>query len=350
MKRFKIKNREISDEKPPIIIGEVSANHSNSLKKIYKIIDCAAEMKMEAIKFQTFDLDEMTLNLNQKEFRIKNKSFDNKKWNNRSLYSLYNEAKLPYEWHKPIFKYARKKGIICFSSVFDQPSLTLLKSLNCPAYKIASLESLHFPLIKKVIKVKKPIIVSTGTLSIKEIEELELFLKKNKAIYSILHCVTEYPTDKKNCNLKLIPFFKKKFNCPIGYSDHTSDNVASLSAVSLGANIIEKHFKLNKNDKTLDSEFSIPPDEMEELITKSKETWLTLGKEKKIREKKSYLNLRRSIYVIRSINVGEKISKKNIKIIRPGFGLKPKYFNQLIGKKVKKKLTKGEALKFKYII
>ena len=350
MKKFKIKNRSISDERPPLIIGEVSANHSNSLKKIYKIIDIAKEIKMEAIKFQTFHLDEMTLNLNKNEFRIKNKSFDNKKWNNRSLYSLYKEAQLPFEWHKSIFKYAQKKGIICFSSVFDKPSLKLLKNLKCPAYKIASLESMHFPLIKEVIKEKKPIIISTGTLSIKEIEEMEHFLKKNKANYSILHCITEYPADKKNCNLKLIPFLKKKFNCPIGFSDHTNDNVAALSAVSLGANIIEKHFKLKKNDKTLDSKFSISPEEMEELITKSKETWLTLGKEKKIKEKRSYLNLRRSIYVTRTINDGEKISKENIKIIRPGFGLEPKYFNQLIGKRVKKKLTKGEALKLKYII
>ena len=248
MKKFKIRNREVSDKKPPLVIGEVSANHSNSLKKIYKILDIAAEIKMEAIKFQTFHLDEMTLNLNKNEFRIKNKSFDNKKWNNRSLYSLYKEAQLPFEWHKPIFKYAQKKGIICFSSVFDQPSLTLLKSLKCPAYKIASLESMHFPLIKQVIKEKKPIIVSTGTLTLKEIEEVEYFLKINNANYSILHCITEYPADKKNCNLKLIPLFKKKFSCPIGYSDHTNDNVAALSAVSLGANIIEKHFKLNKND------------------------------------------------------------------------------------------------------
>lgn len=350
MKKFKIKDREISDKKPPIIIGEVSANHSNSLKKIYKIIDCAADIKMEAIKFQTFDLDEMTLNLNKNEFRIKNNSFDNKKWNNRSLYSLYKEAQLPFEWHKSIFKYAQNKGIICFSSVFDSLSLALLRSLKCPAYKIASLESMHFPLIKEVIKEKKPIIISTGTLSIKEIEEMENFLRRNKANYSILHCITEYPADKKNCNLKLIPFFKKKFNCPVGFSDHTNDNVAALSAVSLGANIIEKHFKLKKNDKTLDSKFSISPEEMEELIIKSKETWLTLGKEKKIKEKKSYLNLRRSIYVTKTINDGERISKENIKIIRPGFGLEPKYFNQLIGKKVKKKLTKGEALKLKYII
>lgn len=350
MKNFKIKNRLISDETPPLIIGEVSANHSKSLKKIYKIIDIAKEIKMEAIKFQTFDLNEMTLDLNKNEFKIKNKSFDSKKWNNRSLYSLYKEAQLPFEWHKPIFKYAQKKGIICFSSVFDKISLELLRSLKCPAYKIASLESMHFPLIKEVIKEKKPIIVSTGTLSIKEIEQLEYFLKKNNANYSILHCITEYPVDKKDCNLKLIPFFKKKFNCPIGFSDHTNDNIAALSAVSLGANIIEKHFKLKKNDETLDSKFSIPPSEMEELIIKSKETWLTLGEEKKIKEKRSYLNLRRSIYVTRTINAGGIISEENIKIIRPGFGIEPKYFNQLIGKRVKKKLMKGDALKFKYII
>ena len=349
MRKFKIKSREINDTKPPLVIGEVSANHSNSLKKIYKIIDCAAEINMEAIKFQTFNLDDMTLNLNKNEFRVKKNSFDNKNWNNRSLYSLYKEAQLPFEWHKQIFQYANKKGIICFSSVFDQPSLNLLKSLNCPAYKIASLESLHFPLIKKIIREKKPIIVSTGTLSLKEIKELEIFLRKNKAKYSILHCITEYPASKKNCNLKLISYLKKTFDCPIGYSDHTNDNIAALAAVSLGANIIEKHFKLKKNEKTLDSKFSIDPKEMSELIVKSKETWLTLGEEKKVKENKIYLNSRRSIYVTNTILPGEKLSEKNINVIRPGLGLAPKHYFKIIGKKTKVKLTKGMALKFKYI-
>lgn len=178
--------RKISDNYPPLIIGEVSANHKSSLKEIYKIIDCAAEIKLEAIKFQTFSIDEMTLNIYKKDFIIKNQ-FKIKKWNNRSLYNLYKEAYLPFEWHKSIFNRAEKRGLICFSSVFDLKSLALLQKINCPAYKIASLESQHFPLIEKVIKKKKPVIISTGTLSMDEINNLVFFLKKEM---QILPCST----------------------------------------------------------------------------------------------------------------------------------------------------------------
>ena len=346
----KIKNRLISNREYPLIIGEVSANHSNSLKKIYKMIDCASEIGLEAIKFQTYDLNEMTLNSKKKNFLLKN-IFSNNKWNNRSLYSLYKEAYLPFEWHKKIFTRAEKKGLLCFSSVFDEKSLNFLKELNCPAYKIASLESLHFPLIKKVIQAKKLIIVSTGTLNIHEINELVKFLKKNNAKFTLLHCVTQYPADNNNCNLSMISYLKKKYNCAIGFSDHTTSSLAALTAVGLGANLIEKHFMIKENDKTLDSEFSFGPQKMEKLILESRLVWKSIGKIKKNipKAEKFYKKFSRSIYACKNILKNEAITKKNIRVIRPGFGMEPKFFYKILGKKAIKNIELGDPINFNKI-
>ena len=347
---LKIKNRLISNTKHPLIIGEVSANHGNSLKKIFKIIDCASEIGLEAIKFQTYDLNEMTLNSKKNDFLLRN-IFSNNKWNNRSLYSLYKEAYLPFEWHKQIFKRAEKKGLICFSSVFDNKSLNFLRKLSCPAYKIASLESMHFPLIKKVIQANKLIIVSTGTLNINEIYELVKFLKKNNAKFILLHCLTQYPADNDNCNLSMNSYLKKKYKCPVGFSDHTSDSSAALTAIGLGANLIEKHFMIKENDKTLDSEFSFGPQKMEKLILQSKLVWKSIGKIKNEipRAEKLYKKFSRSIYACKNISKNEKITKKNVRVIRPGFGMKPKFFDKIIGKKASKNIEIGEPISFNKI-
>lgn len=348
---MKILWRKISDNHPPLVVGEVSTNHKNSLKEIYRIIDCAAEIKLEAIKFQTFNIDDMTLNISKKNFMIK-KQFGIKRWNNRSLYNLYKEAQLPFEWHKNIFNRAEKKGLICFSSVFDLKSLTLLQSINCPAFKIASLESQHFPLINQVVMKKKPVIISTGTLSMNEINNLVFFLKKRDANFALLHCLTQYPADLKNCNLNTIPFLKKKYKCIIGFSDHTKDSIASLVAVSLGSNIIEKHFMLSDKKKSLDSQFSLDIPNMEKLIKDSYKIWTSLGKIKNETPEveKLYKKFRRSIYVSEDIHKHEVISINNVKIIRPGFGLSPIYYNKIIGKRAKKKLYKGDPLKIKNLI
>jgi len=338
MKKIFIKNREISDDKPPLIVGEISANHSGSLKKVLRLVEIAADIGLEAIKIQTFKPDEMTLNFNKREFSIKNK-FNNTTWNNRSLYSIYKQAYLPYEWHKEIFKKANTLGLIAFSSVFDNQSLSFLKKFNVPAYKIASLESQHFPLIENVIKANKPIIISTGTLNLQEIVNLNNFFKKKKFNkYAILHCITQYPAKYENLNLKTITFLKKKFKNIIGFSDHTKDTTAAISAVSLGANIIEKHFKESSKDKTLDANFSLDPKEMKKLINDCKNTWKSLGKLKtKIsKDEKLYLSYRRSIYACKNIDAGEKISLSNIKIIRPNRGLAPNKLKKILGKKVKR--------------
>lgn len=347
---MKILWRKISDETPPLIVGEVSSNHNQSLKKIYKIIDCASEIGLEAIKFQTFNLDDMTLNISKKNFFLKNK-FSIKNWNNRSLYSIYKKSFLPFEWHKNIFDRAKKKGLICFSSVFDLKSLNLLESLNCPAYKIASLESLHFPLIRNVIVKKKPIIISTGTLNLKEIDELVLYLKSNKANFALLHCLTQYPANIRNCNLNMINFLKKKYKKIIGFSDHTNDFLAAYTAVSLGSNIIEKHFMLEEKKELLDSQFSFKPLQMEKLIKDCNNIWLSLRNNKKnLRSDLIYKKFRRSIYICNNILKGERLTSNNIKIIRPGYGLEPKYYDEIIGKRVKRNLKIGDPIRLNDLI
>ena len=344
---FKIKNRIISEKKEPLIILEISANHQKSKKKIYQLIDEAKKIGAEAIKFQTFHTDEMTIDSTYKDFVIK-KKFKNKRWNNRTLYNLYKEAQLPFEWHKEIFNYANKKKLICFSSVFDEYSLNFLEKLNCPAYKIASLESLHFPLLKKVCETKKPLIVSTGTLSLIEIDELVNFLKKNaKNNFAILHCITDYPASHQNLNLRTINYIKKKYKCLVGFSDHSKGIGASLASISQGASLIEKHFKLKNQRNSLDSSFSSDPNEIKLLIRESKNAWLSFGKIKpnKLKSEKIYRKFIRSIYCCNSIHKGEFFTKNNIKVVRPGYGIMPKYYEKLIGKKSPYSIKKDRPIK-----
>ena len=351
LKKIRIDNREISNSTYPLVIAEISANHNNSLKNTLKMIEEAAKIGVEAIKIQTFDVNEMTLKLNKKEFLIK-KQFKNKEWNQRSLYNLYSEAQLPFEWHKKIFDKAKSLGLICFSSVFDLKSLRFLEKLKVPAYKIASLESLHFPLITEVCKTKKPVIISTGTLNEKEINKLINFLRRKKFNNcAILHCVTEYPANYKNINLKFIKKMKKKYNCVTGFSDHTQGIGASIASVAFGALIIEKHFKGNTKKNTLDNEFSLDSKSMKILINEVKNSWESIGRDKLnlSNAEKIYKKYRRSIYVSKNIKKGEIFNKHNLKVIRPGLGLAPEYFEKILGKVSKKDLKKGDALKMNYV-
>ncbi len=343
-----INRRKISQNNPPLIVAEISANHQNSLNKTLKLLKKAADAGVEAVKFQTYDLNEMTLNINKNEFLIQNK-FKNKEWNSRSLYSIYKETRFPYKWHKHVFKKAKSLGMICFSSVFDEKSLNFLEKLKCPAYKIASLESLHFPLIKKVVKTNKTIIISTGTLNRREIDTLMKFLKKIKSKkHIILHCISDYPTKNKDVNLKFISFLIKKYNCLSGFSDHTSSIGAAISSVAFGACLIEKHLKLSKSSKSLDHQFSITPSEISSLILEANNAWASIGNgKKKITKGENFVKkFRRSIYAHKQIKKGEKISHMNVKIIRPGLGVSPKYFTSIMGKKVNRNINVGEPIKF----
>ena len=308
--KIKINNKIISKTSKPFIIAEVSANHANSFKNLKDIILKAKNCGADAIKFQTFVLDEMTINSKKNFFNLGN-YFEINSWNNRSLYSLYKEALLSYSLQKKAFSFAKKNKITCFSSVFDEQSLDFLESLKTPAYKVASLESLHFPLIKKIKKTGKPLIISTGTLTLKEIRSLINFLKEINFTKVILcHCVSEYPVKIENANLEMIKYLKKYFDGIIGYSDHTIGIAATIIASNLGAKVIEKQFinsKLNKK-------------------------------------------FRRSIFSVKDIKKGEKFTEQNIKIIRPNGGLEPKYFNRIINKKSTKNILKHSPIKINYFV
>lgn len=347
IKKIKLKNRLISDLNKPLVIAEISANHKNSINQTFSLIKKASEAGVEAIKFQTFDLNEMTLKSKNKFFMIKNQ-FKNKKWNHRSLYDLYKEAQFPYSWHKKVFKKANDYGLICFSSVFDIRSVDFLEDLGVPAYKVASLESLHFPLIKRICQTKKPLIISTGTLSLNEISTLVKFLKKNQCKkYILLHCVTEYPATPKNINLKVIQYLKKKYKCLVGFSDHTSGIGSAISSVAFGANVIEKHFKLSKYSEVLDKDFSLDPMQMNLLVKESQVAWESIGNYKKTLSKneKIYKKYRRSVFACKPIKKGEKLTKKNLKIVRPAGGLDPRLYNKIIGKKSKKNYKFADPIK-----
>lgn len=349
MKKFfsqniKIGNKIINSKSYPFIVAEVSANHGNSLKNIKDIIDKAKTSGADAIKFQSFDLDEMTLKSNKSFFLLK-KYFKIKSWNNRSLYSIYREAQFPFELHKKVFAYAKRKKIICFSSVFDKKSLKLLQDLKTPIYKLASLEALHFPLIKEIKKTNKPLIISTGTLSIDEIKELIQFLKKiNYKKIILCHCVSEYPVRPHNANLQMIKYLKKLFDGLIGYSDHTLGVSGAIISANYGAKLIEKHFTNSNNNRSLDSSFSADPKELE-LITSEVKRTFEFGNKLNLNIKSFNKKFRRSIIAVRDIKKGEKFNSENVKVIRPNAGIEPKYYNFLIKKRSKKNIVKGSPIK-----
>ena len=342
---MKIQKVKIGTNYKPFIIGEVSGNHKGSLKRAIQIIKQLKKAGASSCKLQSFDLDEMTLNIKNKNFLIKdNKSY----WKNYYLYELYKKAITPLNWHPKIFNFCKKINFLCFSSVFDLKSLKILEKLNSPAYKIASFEINHFPLIEQVVKTKKPIILSTGMCNLEEIREVVKMIRfyKHKN-FALMKCTSSYPTNPKHSNLYGIKTLKNTFKCEIGLSDHTIGIAAAVASIPLGASIIEKHVTLSKKDNSVDSFFSLDPAEFKNLVFECNNVWLALGS-KQIRptnlEKKS-LFFRRSIFISKSIRKGTILSKENLKIIRPGIGLHPKYFKKIIGKKIKKNVKKGTPLK-----
>ena len=347
---MKIGNRLIGVKHKPFIVAELSGNHSGSLKNALKLIKLAKKSGADAVKIQTYTPDDITLDIKRSDFIIKNKFSP---WNKKTLFKLYEKAHTPLEWHKEIYSYAKKQKIICFSSVFNERRVEFLEKLGCPAFKIASFENNHFPLIRRVLKTNKPVIVSTGMMNLTEIIKLISFLKKErKKNIAILKCCSSYPSTLKEANIKTIQFLREKYkNIEIGLSDHSLGIAASCAAISLGASIIEKHLIINKKSKAVDSSFSITPKQLEELSKLSSEIHQSLGSKDFSQSSHEIQNkkLKRSIYVIKNINSGDKFSKKNIGIIRPGNGLRTEYYEKLLGKKSTKKLLKGTPLRLSYL-
>ena len=339
-----IGNYTISKKHKPFIVAEMSGNHNQSLDRALKIVDAAAESGANALKLQTYTADTLTINSKNSDFFID----DSKSlWKGKSLYELYKEAYTPWEWHEKIIKRSNELGMICFSSPFDETAVDFLENLNIPAYKIASFENIHLPLIKKVAQTGKPVIISTGLATKTEIEEAVQVLKKGGSNqFALLKCTSSYPASPENSNILTIPDLRKNFNCEVGLSDHTMGIGTALAAISHGATIIEKHFTLDRNDGGVDSSFSIEPKEMKILVKESVRTWQSLGEISygPTESEKGGIKLRRSIYIVKDMDLGEKLTKENFRIILPGKGVAPKYYDELLGRKVNQKLKKGTAL------
>ena len=339
---FKINGRVIGLNYEPYVIAELSANHNGSLERAMQSIKAAKESGAHAVKFQTYLASTMTIDCDKADFLIKEGL-----WKGFKLYDLYKEASTPYEWHKDLFNYAKEIGIDCFSTAFDESAVELLEDLNTPAYKIASFEITDLPLITFIAKKKKPLLISTGMASENEITDA-VYAALNAGCESLLlfHCINSYPTPINQSNLKRITALRDKYGVEVGLSDHTLGITAAITSVALGASAIEKHFTLSRDWKGPDSEFSIEPPELASMITSTKDAWLSLGNGGFSRQKSENSNLafRRSLYFIKNLKAGQVITQEDIRRIRPGFGLSPKHWDQVIGRKVKIEVGFGDPV------
>ncbi len=330
---MKIDNRKIGTDVPPYVIAEMSANHNGKIENALRIIEEAKKAGADAVKLQTYRPDTMTLNCDSEEFQIHGGL-----WDGRTLYELYEEAHMPWEWHAPLFEHARKQGITIFSSPFDNTAVDLLEYLNAPAYKIASFEAVDLPLIKYVASTGKPMIISTGMADAEEIQEaIEAAREGGCKELAILHCVSGYPAPAADYNLRTIPDLLARFGLVTGLSDHTLDNTTAITSVAMGASIIEKHFTLSRNGGGPDDSFSLEPAELAALCKDSKTAWAALGKVDYGRKSSEEGNVkfRRLLYFVKDLKAGDVITADAVQSVRPGFGLAPKFFDEVIGMRVK---------------
>lgn len=334
-----IDGRKIGEDQPPYVIAELSANHNGNINTAMNIIEAARECGADAVKMQTYRPDTITIDIDLPDFQLSDGL-----WAGRSMYQLYEWAHTPWDWHKPLFDYANKQGVTIFSSPFDETAVDLLEDLNAPAYKIASFEAVDINLIKYVAATKKPMIISTGMADALEIQEaIEAANTGGCNEVAILHCVSGYPAPAADYNLKTLSDMQSRFCVPIGISDHTLENTTAIAAVALGACIVEKHVTMDRQGGGPDDIFSLEPAELKRLCQEAGVAWSSIGKvdyDRKSSEKEN-LKYRRSLYFVKDIKAGEKITKANVKSIRPGYGLAPKYYNEILGKTVKRPVSKG---------
>lgn len=339
MPYIEINGRKIGKRFPPYVVAELSANHNGELSRALATIDAARASGADAIKIQTYTADTMTIDSDRQEFKITGGL-----WDGFTLYDLYKWAETPFEWHKEIFDYARKQGITLFSTPFDETAVDLLESLNAPAYKVASFELVDIPLIRYIAKTGKPMIMSTGMASEAEIAEAVTAARQagcNDLV--LLHCISSYPAPMEQANLRQMQTIEERFNIIPGLSDHTLGTTVAVAAVALGACVIEKHFSLSRADKGPDSEFSIEPAELKNLCRDAYGAWSAIGKSSYDRQPAEVASRahRRSIYFVRDLEAGSVVTETDIRRIRPGFGLAPKRFDELVGKKLKVAVTRG---------
>ncbi|MEW6165093.1 MAG: pseudaminic acid synthase [Pseudomonadota bacterium] len=339
-----IAGRKVGGGEAPLVIAEMSGNHNQSLERALEIVDAAAQAGAHALKIQTYTPDTMTLDLDEREFHIGDpKSL----WVGTSLYKLYGEAYTPWEWHKPIFDRARELGMIAFSTPFDATSVDFLESLDVPCYKIASFENTDLPLIRRVAATGKPLIISTGMATVAELDEtVRAAREEGCQDLVLLKCTSTYPATAENTNILTIPHLRELFGCEVGLSDHTMGVGVSVASVALGATVIEKHFTLSRADGGVDSAFSMEPGEMAQLVLESERAWQALGKVSygpTEAEKKS-LQYRRSLYVVQDLKAGDVLTPENVRAIRPGLGLAPKYLDEVLGRSAGRDVRRGTPL------
>ena len=327
-----IDGRKIGTDYAPYIIAEMSANHNGSIENAFKIIEQAKRCGADAVKLQTYTADTITLDSRAPEFMIRGTL-----WDGQSLHELYQKAHMPWDWHKPLFDFAREQGITIFSSPFDFSAVDLLESLNAPAYKIASFEMVDLPLIRYVAQTGKPMIISTGMADADEIAEAVATAKSAGCReLVVLHCVSGYPAPAADYNLRTLPDMAARFGTLVGLSDHTLDNTTAVASVVLGACMIEKHFTLDRNGGGADDSFSLEPDGLQALCRDSKTAWQALGRVHYGLKSSEQGNVqfRRSLYFVKDLQKGDTIDETCIRSVRPGFGIAPKHFDELIGKRL----------------
>ena len=336
-------------EETPFIIAEMSGNHNHSLARALEIVEAAAKTGADAIKIQTYTADTMTIDKADGEFRI---SAPGSLWEGETLYGLYQKAYTPWDWQEKIFAHARKCGILCFSTPFDATSVDFLERLDAPCYKIASFENVDLPLIKKVAETGKPIIASTGMATVGELDDLVRTARDNGCEdLTLLKCTSSYPASPAGTNIRTIPHMKELFGCRVGLSDHTLGVGAAVASIALGATVIEKHFTLSRADGGVDSAFSMEPDEFAQLVRECRTAYEALGEIRYApqEQEKESLSFRRSLYVVKDVKKGERFTEENVRSIRPGLGLSPKYYDMVLGKVASREIARGTAMRWDLI-
>jgi N-acetylneuraminate synthase len=346
---FRVADRPVGQGHPPFIIAEMSGNHNQSLDRALAIVDAAAAAGAHALKIQTYTPDTMTLDLDEREFHIGD---PNSLWQGTSLYRLYGQAYTPWEWHEAIFARARERGIIPFSTPFDDSAVEFLERLDAPCYKIASFENTDLPLVRRVAATGKPIIISTGMATVAELDEtVRAARTAGCRDLVLLKCTSTYPASPENTNILTIPHLRELFDCEVGLSDHTMGIGVSVASVALGASVIEKHFTLDRAEGGVDSTFSMEPAEMAQLVTETERAWQALGHVAygpTAAETKS-LQFRRSLYVVKDLKAGDVLTRENVRAIRPGFGLPTKELELVLGRTVRCDVKQGTALRWELI-
>jgi len=346
---MKIANREIGPGSPPFIIAEMSGNHNQDLGRALHIVDAAAEAGAHALKIQTYTADTMTLDVGEREFFISDPASP---WKGASLYSLYQKAHTPWEWHEPILRRCRERGLIAFSTPFDPTAVDFLQRLDVPCFKIASFENTDLPLIRRVAATGKPLIISTGMATLAELDDaVGAAREAGCKDLVLLKCTSSYPASAASSNLITIPGLKALFGCEVGLSDHTLGIGAAVASVALGASVIEKHFTLSRADGGVDADFSLEPAELKQLVAETHTAWLAQGSVHfgPTEDERRSLVFRRSLYVCEDLKAGDILTSRNLRAVRPGYGLPPKFIDQLIGKRVTKAVKRGTPMSWDLI-